>query len=101
MEAKHTPGPWTVHHSMRDCVTFEGRHGTENLFLENLDGYYACQSEADARLIAAAPDLVEALQEYDDAFTEFNAEDKDSRTRMRQAVIKARTAIAKAKGGTA
>ena len=63
MEAKHTPGPWTVHSKMRDCVTFEGRHGTENLFLQNLDGYFACQSEADARLIAAAPDLLAALQE--------------------------------------
>lgn len=62
MEAKHTPGPWSVHSKMRDCVTFEGRHGTENLFLQNLDGYFACQSEADARLIAAAPELLEALK---------------------------------------
>ena len=61
MEAKHTPGPWTVHSEMRDCVTFEGRHGTENLFLQNLDGYFACQSEADARLIAAAPELLADL----------------------------------------
>lgn len=60
--SKHTPGPWTVHHRMRDCVTFEGRHGTENLFLSNIDGYYACQSEADARLIAATPDLLEFAQ---------------------------------------
>lgn len=59
----HTPGPWTVHTGMRDCVTFEGRHGTENLFLENLDGYYACQSEADARLIATAPELIAVLTE--------------------------------------
>ncbi|CAN0620436.1 conserved protein of unknown function [Burkholderia multivorans] len=65
-EIKHTPGPWTVHHRMRDCVTFEGRDGTENLFLENIDGYYACQNEADAHLIAAAPDLLEALREVID-----------------------------------
>lgn len=51
---KPTPGPWTVHSEMRDCVTFEGRHGTENLFLQNLDGYFACQNEVDATLIAEA-----------------------------------------------
>lgn len=62
MSTKHTPGPWTVHHKMRDCVTFDGRDGMENLFLCNVDGYYACQSEADARLIAAAPELLATLQ---------------------------------------
>jgi len=51
---KPTPGPWTVHSEMRDCVTFEGRHGTENLFLQNLVGYFACQNEVDATLIAEA-----------------------------------------------
>ncbi|WP_250500564.1 hypothetical protein [Caballeronia sp. GAWG1-5s-s] len=50
-----------MHHRMRDCVTFEGRDGTENLFLQNVEGYYACQNEEDALLIAAAPDLLEAL----------------------------------------
>jgi len=62
MSAAHTPGPWVVHSSMRDCVTFQGKDGIENLFLQNLDGYFACQNEKDARLIAAAPDLLEALQ---------------------------------------
>lgn len=60
-ETKFTPGPWTVHHRMRDCVTFEGKFGTENLFLENREGYYACQSEYDAHLIAAAPRMYAAL----------------------------------------
>ncbi|MBY5942805.1 hypothetical protein KUW00_18165 [Halomonas sp. DP5N14-9] len=64
-ELNTTPGPWTVHHRMRDCVTFEGKFGTENLFLENLEGYYACQSEPDAHLIAAAPDLYEALAAFE------------------------------------
>ena len=63
----HTPGPWTQHESMRDCVTFKGRHGTENLFLQNLDGYFACQNEEDARLIAAAPTMLAVLQELQES----------------------------------
>jgi len=59
---KYTKGPWTVHRTMKDCVTFDGPEGMENLFLCNVDGYYACQNEADARLIAAAPELLEALK---------------------------------------
>ena len=66
--SKHTPGPWTVHHSMRDCVTFEGKNGTENLFMQNLGGYFACQNKYDARLIAAAPELLEALKGMADHF---------------------------------
>lgn len=93
MEAKHTPGPWTVHHSMRDCVTFEGRHGTENLFLENLDGYYACQSEADARLIAAASDLLEAPE---DLLKEYHLA---QRVTSDDPIAKARAAIVKATEG--
>lgn len=90
---KHTPAPWTVHKSMRDCVTFEGQYGTENLFLENLDGYFACQSEADARLISAAPELLDALQaliDMDVAYCRGPA--------VEDAVTVARAAIAKATG---
>jgi hypothetical protein len=54
-------GPWKQHHEMRDCVTFEGKYGEENLFLENAHGYYACQNEDHARLISSAPDLLNAL----------------------------------------
>lgn len=43
-------------------------------------------------------ELLEALKDYDDAFTGFDPSSKESRHRMRQAVIKARSAIAKAGG---
>ena len=61
--SKETPKPWSVHGRMKDCVTFVGRHGEENLFLQNVDGYFACQNEEDAKLIAAAPELLAALIE--------------------------------------
>ena len=43
-------------------------------------------------------ELLEALRDYDDAFTGFDPSSKESRHRMRQAVIKARSTIAKAEG---
>ena len=92
MSTTFTPGPWTQHESVRDCVTFIGRHGEENLFLENADGYFACQNESDAALIAAAPDLYEALKEMLE-YAGIIEERCDS-----VATNKARAAIAKAEG---
>jgi hypothetical protein len=62
MPQKTTPKPWAVHHRMTDCVTFEGRHGQENLFLQNLDGYFACQNPEDAALVLASPELLVIAQ---------------------------------------
>ena len=68
-ETKFTPGEWEQHDRMRDCVTFIGHEGTENLFLSNVEGYYACQNEYDAALISCAKHLyaaaVETLAELD------------------------------------
>jgi len=49
--SEHTPGPWTV-----DRLCIQAPDG--NVALVNL----ARASDADARLIAAAPDLLEACQ---------------------------------------
>jgi len=52
----HTPGPWSVRQSRADLTyTHIGSATNESI---------ACtKSEADAKLIAAAPDLLEALVE--------------------------------------
>lgn len=44
-------------------------------------------------------ELLAALVEYDEAFTEFDGESRDSRTRIRRACAKAKSIIHRAKGG--
>lgn len=91
--SKHTPAPWTQHEIMRDCVTFEGAHGIENLFLCNVEGYYACQNEHDAALISAAPELLEALKNLVNNLCESDEEGLIGHSNL---IDDARTAIAKA-----
>jgi hypothetical protein len=58
--------------------------------------------EANARLIAAAPDLLEALQELDEAYCRAGSPlNKAERHEDRMRLIAARAAIAKATGGEA
>ena len=68
--SKHTPGPWTLggpigsgHLHGREPKFRVYAHRT--LFLEvcaDPDGYVRGENEANARLIAAAPDLLEACK---------------------------------------
>ena len=84
MSAKHTPGPWRVaprfvygatdgihvDAGSRSYIAHVGEHGDE-------------RAEADARLIAAAPDLLAALREL-------------LRDHNNHSIVKAEDAIAKA-----
>lgn len=63
--SKHTPGPWTYKMD-KDCLNLSVT--TAYAPTEIVGGCGCCDSpwvscEADARLIAAAPDLLEALEE--------------------------------------
>ena len=72
--SKHTPGPWTLTHvagSNFSVQRFEirGAFGDKpniypifNRALGEIEGARICVSPADARLIAAAPELLEACQ---------------------------------------
>lgn len=64
MSEKHTPGEWTVLEWEVDRGGTDwnvwGPKGSNHVTDDNLRGDYG--SEADARLIAAAPDLLEALR---------------------------------------
>lgn len=60
---KHTPGPWTYHVGL-DYISIESANEHDNSFIcewrhfSDDDG----ESEANAKLIAAAPELLETLE---------------------------------------
>ena len=66
MRAKHTPGPWVVGPADDTVVTHLGADGLR-YEIAQIDGDYNQPEtwpvmEANARLIAAAPDLLHALE---------------------------------------
>ena len=83
---KGTPGPWACHDGIE---TYAHRVSSHRLSPAVCDVYRS----ADARLIAAAPELLEALQTM--------VRVSDEGRRPRAARNKARAAIAKATGGDA
>jgi len=83
-EVKHTPGPWRVNHR---CVEDEARNAIASVY-RNVDG--TGHNKANARLIAAAPDLLAACEAI---LSGWGHQDGVSR-----AVEKARAARAKARG---
>lgn len=84
---KHTPGPWSYQMSDEDCCDYEVYVGSGLHSIDIIAGEYGIESEADARLMSAAPDLLEALKAVTD--------DKKSFTLALDLALKA---IAKAEG---
>ena len=92
---KHTPGPW-------DAIPFQSHYGTHwgviaiNPTRGRIDSAITGMTEADARLIAAAPDLLESLRglvektEWKDGMGDYGVQSED------ETMIAARKAIAKA-----
>lgn len=66
MNTKHTPGPWIPYTNGRgEILSIKGMHGPVSVNVTNGCGISRLCTEngqANARLIAAAPDLLEALQ---------------------------------------
>ncbi|CAB4122389.1 hypothetical protein UFOVP37_8 [uncultured Caudovirales phage] len=95
--SKHTPGPWAMPDSGQGRISKVGANGGWDGLIATADcGDYArSRSEglANARLIAAAPELLEALKDmldgHEDACTGYGEGAAD----------KARAAIARATGG--
>ena len=100
METKHTPGPWRVNDVVEAMVLTDypeedGRR-RDDLLIARCGMHFA-----DARLIAAAPDLLEALHGIADAAKEAMLPGTSANTKeiLLSAISEdARAAIAKATG---
>src|SRR5690554_4275769 len=94
--SKHTPGPWFINRESEDVI--EGKLSIESVNAETKLSYFIAQvdecksQEANARLISAAPELLEALEAITDLY------DTDEGCRSLQEYQAARAAIAKATG---
>ena len=68
MSAKHTPGPWTHDTSDQTVMVQVGKKRLAICSIERIDSApresyeFGCVSNANARLIAAAPELLEGLK---------------------------------------
>jgi hypothetical protein len=94
--SKHTPGPWVA--EFEETYNVRGPDEGRVAICMNLKGRYGlggrrtgAESAANARLIAAAPDLLETLRELVDGMPD--VEDSEGRV-----LFRARAAIAKATG---
>lgn len=96
MNTEHTPGPWSYGQDGIDCWTLffddsgDGCGDGEVYISDAADD----NSEANARLIAAAPDMLQALENI-----EANLTGRDCfPNRVEQSLRAAKSAIAKARG---
>lgn len=90
MSAQHTPGPWRFSTHPHDGNYMRIHCSSDPHEGDNLRGYCG---EANARLIAAAPELLEALERLIASGDVRDAAEKG-------AITQARAAIAKATGKT-
>lgn len=87
LTVKHTPGPWTVG---TDCKVWGS--GKPNCYKSDACFVAACGNDQDAALIAAAPELLDALTDL------VGGCGKEGDLFSGTAMEKARAAIAKAEG---
>jgi hypothetical protein len=100
-EAKHTQGPWMIIHSY-NIVAENGRRGIASAGgYQNNQKTEAVHAEncANARLIAAAPDLLAALKIALPYVESFDGDNADRQTKANAATVRA--AIARATGSEA
>ena len=96
--SKHTPGPWLIEAQNSHTGAIATVHNTTDVWVEIwsenwiVTGMGPEEQSANARLIAAAPDLLEALQRAVDLLARYPKHDEAWR--------QARAAIAKATGKT-
>lgn len=101
--SKHTPGPWNYHFEPRDHYSHKIR--SKPGLICQLPGWVPhdelrLEQEANGRLIAAAPELLEALEATHGLFqaTLLIMRDKEASAIAKDQLDKNRAAIAKATG---
>lgn len=102
---KGTPGPWRVSEKRGDLIDIRHENNEPGAMSLNLAQVIARQSwlkeaEANARLIAAAPELLEALQNLIVSYDNFRERAGRNGDPENPLMIDARAAIAKATGET-
>lgn len=103
--SEHTLGPWIVSMTLRDpgCIIIHDKQGRSIASCWNLMGPHGEEPntpmEANARLIAASPDLLAACQAFVEAHEPCTAQPRfiDS-VGLHEAFAEAKAAIAKATG---
>jgi hypothetical protein len=92
--SQHTPAPWTfeprLEYENGHCLGIFGPNGEEIVVTDS--GYYPPKL-ADAHLIAAAPELLEACQWVEAAFRDYSLDHGG-----RNAIARVKAVIAKAEG---
>lgn len=96
---QHTPGPWVTEHGVPDVMTADRKILLAEVMVDPC-GFE--EAQANARLIAAAPALLEALENVTDWLDWLSTEEDDTTkkhpTNHAKQIMAARAAIAKAKG---
>ncbi len=88
----HTPGPWTVSGCKlgNSAMVTHGNDGTFSPVIATVhDDGTRLPAEANARLIAAAPELLAALREADLELERADIYPADTKARIRAAIAKA------------
>lgn len=95
---KHTPGPWRTG-GLSGGAVFSGEKMVAAVYGDDRECNVDKRMQANARLIAAAPELLEALRDLDECYCEAGQElSREDRHRHRMTLIKARAAISRATG---
>lgn len=98
-QVKHTPGPWEYGEERGLCREIHADNGPELFAIAQTRHGDPEICEANARLIAAAPELLEALIAFRDGGPQGGQNFAEWHESYRPAIDKARAAIAKATGG--
>lgn len=98
-QAKHTPGPWRTDgfHGRIEKITPQEDSGVCVAVMPMWEAEYEAEKNANARLIAAAPEMLEALRQTELQLEYLNAKFIETGT-TNQLLAQVRAVIAKAEG---